>query len=120
MFPSDFKEKNCNVYFEKGIVKGLSDTIFSPNSQITREQMAVMLDNFAMATAVYWPETTPSIAFVDAATISSWAGAQVEKIVKAGVMNGLPEGTFLPQGNATRGQAAKVIFVLCTVRDGSV
>jgi len=35
-------------------------------------------------------------------------------------MGGHPEGNFEPQGNATRAQAARVVYVFVNLRDGVV
>lgn len=107
-----------NWGYENGIVSGTSNTTFEPNANITREQMCVMLCNFATSQNLVLPQNTSGINFTDQASISSWASNYVNTIVGAGIINGQPEGDFQPQGLATRAQAAKVVYVFLNVRDG--
>ncbi len=107
-----------NWGYENGIVNGMGDNIFSPNSNITREQMTVMLCNFAKSMGYELPQNGRSISFTDSALISDWALEYVNKVVNAGIINGQPEGDFQPQGNATRAQAAKVLYVFTNQREG--
>jgi hypothetical protein len=101
-----------NWGFEAGIVKGIDDVTFAPNNKITREQMAIMLDNLAQSMDLILPETDAEVSFKDDALISSWAAQSVGRIVSAGLMGGYPEGDFKPQGYATRAEAATVVYKL--------
>ena len=71
--------------------------------------MAAMMNRFAYAYGIDLPQDKPVEAFKDAAKISDWAKDSVEYLTKAGILNGYPDGTFQPQGNATRAEAAKII-----------
>ncbi|QOX62577.1 hypothetical protein FRZ06_04065 [Anoxybacterium hadale] len=106
-----------NWGFANGIVKGIDETTFAPNEKITREQMAIMMNNFANYTSLVLPETNTSVNFTDAAVISPWATESVTKIVSSGIMGGYPEGNYIPQGNATRAEAATVVYKMINIRD---
>ncbi len=106
-----------NWGYENGIVKGIDEVTFAPNNNITREQMAIMLSNFTRSTGIVLPETTANTSFTDSNFISEWANESVNKIVLAGIMGGYPEGDFIPQGNATRAEAAAVIYKYISIRD---
>ncbi|MDR3242786.1 MAG: S-layer homology domain-containing protein [Clostridiales Family XIII bacterium] len=101
-----------NWGYAEGIVNGFEERVFAPDGQITREQMTVMLDNFATAMNVTLPADIVSSAFGDEGNISPWASGSVGRIVTSGIMNGQPDGNFEPQGNATRAQAAKVVHLI--------
>jgi len=107
-----------NWGFENGIVNGTSETTFEPSANITREQMTVMLCNFARYLDYSIPQINEQVSFTDSGAISEWAAAYVFTVVGGGIMDGMPEGDFQPLGNATRGQAAKVVYVFCNLRDG--
>ena len=96
---------------EAGIVYGVADKElrFAPTENITREQMATIMDRFAYAYDIDLPQDKPATTFKDAAKVSIWAKDSVEYLTKAGILNGYPDGTFQPQGNATRAEAAKII-----------
>lgn len=85
------------------LVQGTSPTTFSPDGTLTREQMALLLTR-----ALKLSGSTP-LTFADAARIDPWARSAVAAAVAAGFVRGLPDGTFQPQGSATRAQAAKVL-----------
>ncbi|HBQ87616.1 MAG TPA: alpha-amylase, partial [Syntrophomonas sp.] len=102
--------------FETGIVKGMDETTFAPNEKITREQMAIMLDNFSTNTSLALPGMNAGVSFTDSKLISPWAVDAVNKIVSSGIMGGYPEGDYKPQGNATRAEAATVIYKLIMLR----
>lgn len=110
---------NVNWGFEAGIVSGMNDTTFAPNDKITREQMASMLAKFTNKFDLVLPETNSGATFTDSKKISPWATESVNKIVFAGIMNGYPEGSYKPQGSATRAEAASVIYKLITIRDNN-
>lgn len=101
-------EAICWAY-EVGIINGKSNTEFAPNDNVTREEMAAMMDRFASAYGIDLSSDNPAVSFKDAAKISDWAADSVEYLTKAGILNGYPDGTFQPQGNATRAEAAKII-----------
>lgn len=106
-----------NWGYANGIVNGIDEVTFAPNANITREQMAIMLSNFARSTELVLPETGAGTSFTDSAAISPWASESVSKIVSSGIMSGYPEGNYNPQGKATRAEAAKVIYKMIEIRD---
>lgn len=106
-----------NWGFENGIVAGTSETTFDPDAKITREQMAMMLNNFSKYSQATFAPTVSEITFTDTDSISEWAAESVKYIVRAGIMSGHPEGNFDPQGHATRAQAATVVYKSCQIMD---
>ncbi len=104
-----------NWGFAQGIVRGIDDVTFAPNAKVTREQMAIMLDNLAHSTDLVLPVTNGAVSFTDADRISPWAAGSVSKIVAAGLMGGYPDGKYKPQGNATRAEAATVVYKLFSI-----
>ncbi|MCI8630811.1 MAG: hypothetical protein HFG67_00875 [Firmicutes bacterium] len=118
---TDVQEKDwycgyVNWGYENGIVNGMGDGTFSPNTSITREQMAVMLCNYARSVGFVLPQTGNVVSFSDAASVSSWATDYVATAAGAGIINGFDTGDFKPQGVATRAQAATVIYKMCQIR----
>ena len=93
----------------KGIVGGTTSTTFAPDSNITREQMAVIMKNYADKMGYSIPKTLEAVTFADNAQISSWAKDAVKAMQQAGVLSGKENNRFDPQGNATRAEAATVL-----------
>jgi hypothetical protein len=85
------------------------DGKFNPTDKITRQDMAVLLVRYAGQIDYKLPETLAAKVFPDKAAIASYAVSAVTAVQRAGIMTGLPDGTFGPTANATRAEAAKVI-----------
>lgn len=115
---TDWYYNYVNWGFANGIVKGMDEKTFAPNAQISREQMAAMLVNYSNSVKLTLPNNGTTTAFTDADRISQWAKDQINVVVSAGIIGGYPEGNFDPQGQASRAQAAKVIYKLCEIKDG--
>ena len=92
-----------------GIADGTTSTTFAPDSNITREQMAVIMKNYADKMGYSIPKTLEAVTFADNAQISSWAKDAVKAMQQAGVLSGKENNRFDPQGNATRAEAATVL-----------
>jgi len=100
-----------------GIVKGTSQTIFSPDLPITRQDMAVMVANSAKAASIDLPPANPAL-FVDDGEISDYAKIPVYKLYVNSIISGYPDGTFAPKGNATRAQCATLVYKLMQKTEG--
>ena len=112
-----FTDVKANAYYSpyvnwaasKGIVSGTTSSTFAPDSSITREQMAVIMKNYADKMGYSIPKTLAAVTFADNAQISSWAKDAVKAMQQAGVLSGKENNRFDPQGNATRAEAATVL-----------
>lgn len=94
-----------------GVTKGISQTTFAPDAEITREDMAVMLLRFTSYMKYSLP-TYDAAAFTDRDTISQYATESVRILQQAGLLSGKGENKFLPQDFATRAEACKLIAML--------
>ncbi len=99
----DWFAANVAAARAKGIIGGRT---FRPNDKITREEMCDMLVKCKEATGGALSAGT-ALTFKDAGDIANKTA--VSKAVAAGLMNGNPDGTFKPRGNATRAESAAVI-----------
>ena len=93
----------------KGIVSGTTDTTFAPDSQITREQMAVILKNYAAKLGYTIPKTLEAVTFADNTKISSQVKEAVKSMQQAGILAGKTNNRFDPKGTATRAEVATVL-----------
>ncbi|MFC3803325.1 S-layer homology domain-containing protein [Cohnella sp. GCM10012308] len=95
-----------------GLVKGLDSDRFDPNGTVTREQMAVMLDNALTLAGEQNSESAAVsgiVGFADENRISPWARAATRRVAEAGIVQGTADGRFEPQANATRAEAAAML-----------
>lgn len=92
---------------ENKIVNGVTETTFEPNAKITREQMAAIVYRYAIynGRSTYAPETAD---YSDGDSISDYAKDAVKWLTYKKILLGNSDGTFAPQKNSTRAEAAAV------------
>lgn len=91
-----------------GVTSGMGDGTFAPLSNMTREQMAQFLYNYAKANGMDTSASGDLTAFSDADSVSAWAVNAMRWAVGKGYINGI-DGTLAPQGTATRAQVATIL-----------
>lgn len=74
-----------------------------PNRSITRAETAVMVAK-ALGLA-----GTEGLSFADSTRIPAWAAEAISAVSNAEILKGFPDGTFRPQNNLTRAEAAVII-----------
>ena len=94
---------------QTGIVEGVTATTFAPDTNINREQMAVIMANYAKKLGYDLPKTLQAVTFADNAQISSWAKNAVRAMQQAGILAGKNGNKFDPKGTATRAEVATVL-----------
>ena len=94
-------------------MKGVGNSKFDPNGNVTREQMAVMLKNFSdykKDALRLRGETPPAYSsFKDVLAVSSWATDSLKWAVENGLIKGTDIG-LEPQKTATRAQVAQLMY----------
>ena len=97
---------------DKNIVSGYGNGIFAPDKNITREEVAVMIYNYAKAMGmdVSNIEGMAVYEFTDYGDISDWAVTAVRFCINAGIISGRTDGSFDPNGFATRAEAASMLI----------
>ncbi len=92
--------------YELGIIKGTSDTTFSPNNPITRQEICVMIYRTLKAND---PDLNMNISgvdeFSDEDSIASWAIDAVKFANKNSIMKGTGTNRISPLSNTSREQA---------------
>lgn len=96
-----------------GIVKGESETQFSPQNPVTRQEMCVMLKNALQAAMpeIRFPEEYPNT-YPDAEAVAEWATDAVKCMNLFAVMLGDENGNINPLGNTTREQSILLAYRL--------
>lgn len=100
-----------------GIVFGYEDGTFRPDNSITREEMAAILYRFLTSYMISAPPVNAPMEFQDANNISNYAKDAVRALQVANIINGYPEGTFLPKNSATRAESSIVLCKLYCLLD---
>ena len=93
---------------QNDIVAGIGG-LYDPDSNVTREQFAVILYKYARFKGYDLTATGDLTQFPDAGSISSWAETALSWANGKGLINGNEDGTLAPGGTATRAQAASIL-----------
>ena len=96
---------------EKKIVEGRTDDTFDPSADITRQEIAKMMNVYA-AYAVGKTELSSRVdelsGYSDAASVSAWAKEYMNWAVASEFITGI-DGKLEPKGTATRAQVAAIL-----------
>lgn len=102
--------------YENKITSGTSETTFEPNSEVTREQFARFMYNYAGNPAV-----SGKLDFVDADQVSDWAYDAMVWANQNNIILGKKksDGSVVldPRGNATRAEAATILMGYCKAQE---
>ena len=96
---------------DAGIVSGFPDGMFHPTNNVTRQEMAHMMRLFLQHKGLDVSAVDPEVdsAISDLAEIGAWALDDVRFCYAAGLLKGRGDA-FVPQGTATRAEAATVLL----------
>ena len=103
--------KPINWAYENGLVYGTSETEFSPESPVTRQQAARMLHVYALRTGGKGSVTTGSFdGYSDAGKVAGYARAAMRWADENKVISGIGGNRLDPEGTLTRAQAAQLFM----------
>jgi hypothetical protein len=111
----DTNDINVQKMAYLGVVAGIGDNRFDPNAELTREQAAIMLSRLAYAIGRPLPAHTST--FYDNENISQWAIDGVGRVQNLGIMGGVGNNMFDPQGAYTREQSIMTFLRMFYVLD---
>ncbi len=100
----DWFSSHVSAAAKNGCVNGNGKS-FEPYSNITRQDLCVMIYRFANLKAEQY-----SSSYNDAGEIASYAQEAVNTLSGNGIINGFEDNTFRPFDNATRAQMAQIIY----------
>lgn len=95
--------------YKAGIMLGDGKNI-RPDDPITREEMTAVIMRVYGKLAGYKEENIGNTTFSDNNKINEWAKNVVANAVKLGIVRGYEDNTFKPKDNATRAEAAAMLY----------
>lgn len=107
---NDTTDVNVQIMATLGVVTGVGNNRFDPDSPLTREQAAVILDRLAGLFGVNSHNVFPR--FDDNQDISEWAILAVGHMQAREIMGGTGNNMFSPRGEYTRQQSVITILRL--------
>nr|WP_312576988.1 WG repeat-containing protein [Sedimentibacter sp.] len=99
----DYYNEDVSICLHLGIVRGRGNGYFDGNSEITREEAAVMLTNLARYMGL--DSNSDQVHLNDKRELSKWAYDSVNFVLKCNVMQGMGNDMFSPKSGLTREQA---------------
>ena len=111
-FPDQDKVKNTdavNMNVALNIIKGRDDGKFDPAGNVTRGEMAKMICVLLNGGNEPTLGTKPTPVFTDIK--GHWSEKYIEYCASLGIIAGMGDGTFAPDGKVTGTQAAKMLLV---------
>ncbi|MDH8679081.1 S-layer homology domain-containing protein [Fusibacter bizertensis] len=121
---SHFSDIDSDAYYGKyvawanknGIVTGIGNNRFAPERNVTREELAVIMLNFARVLDIYEPSNI-SLNYSDCSSISTWAIEGAIYCQESNLITGRENDSFSPKSDATRSEVAVVLgrFVLASI-----
>ena len=94
-----------------GIVNGMGDA-FGTGAAVTRQDMCTMLFRTSEICNISLGTKYNTVIFNDDSEIADYARDAIRNLQVAGIVNGIGENTFAPNGTVTRAMAAKAIYEL--------
>ncbi len=118
-----FPDVNPSLWYGKAIkwaadhkiVNGFADGTFKPDQEISRQELAIMLRNYATTIGLDTSKQAKLTRFVDYEKVDGYAQSAVAWCVEIGLMSGseTSEGMKLnPKAKATRAECAKLFSLL--------
>ena len=96
--------------FKNGIVKGYDKSLYGPEDNITREQLASILYRYAEFKNYDLNKTTALEKFADGKATSDYAKNAISWAVGNGLLAGKGDSVLDPTGEATRAEAAAILM----------
>ena len=118
VYSGEFTDVSDNAYYSAyakwayaaGITGELDGGLFAPDEDVSRQDMAVMLYNYAVYRGESIPEVNERAYFSDDAMIEDSAKEAVYALQCGGIISGMGDGAFSPSGSATRAQVAQIFM----------
>lgn len=98
---------------ENGIVSGVNEKEFAPDTAITREQLAVIIYRYAKFKGYDTTPTCDLTEYSDADSISEWALDAMRFAVASNLISGTGNSMLSPKSTATRAQVAEILMRFC-------
>ncbi len=116
-FPAPFEDVSSGAWYadavawaaEHNIVNGITDSLFAPEDDVTREQMAAILYRYANYRKYDTVFTRSLNEYEDASQLHSWSSAAVRWACAAQILHGTGDIMLEPESSASRAQTAAIL-----------
>jgi len=108
--PTAYYSSYVQWAFSSGIASATGSGTFSPERDISREEICSMLYNYADFKNYQLKPSLSPVTFSDSSGISSTYASAVSTMQQIGVVNGYEDRSFKPKGNATRAEVSAMLM----------
>jgi len=116
-FTENFADVSKDKYYyndigilkQLGLIQGVSDTEFAPESSITRQDAATIVYRILLKEKILEATNKSPDFFKDKDSIASYAKAPVYALSEKGILSGYEDGLFKPLGYTTRAEACVIL-----------
>lgn len=98
---------------KSGIVNGVSATKFSPDANLTREQIATILYRYSQYKEYDLTASGDLNSFSDGSAVADYATTAMQWAIGKGYISGFDNGTLQAKATATRAQVATILMRYC-------
>lgn len=109
---NDWYAPYVSAAYDAGLIYGKDSTHFGAGDTVSRQDMAAILYRCAEKKNIELPEEREAKEFSDYEDISDYAVNAVNKLYRARIISGFDDGSFMPNAQSTRAQAAQMIYGL--------
>ncbi len=107
---TDTENESVKKAYELGIINGVSDTLFAPERELTRQEAVTILVRMIFKlNPEYDPYLHAEYTFIDDWQIDYWAQNAVEFAYYCGIIKGTEEYVISPLKNITRREAVVIV-----------
>lgn len=111
---TSFKDADGSTWYSDGvvwaadanIVKGITEDLFAPNENLTREQLITILYRYAQYKGIDVTASGDLNSYADSSEVSDWSSTAVKWAVSTGLLQGRGSNLLAPADDVTRGEAA--------------
>ncbi len=94
---------------KNGIVSGYGNRMFMPDREVSRQELAVIIYNYAKYLGLNVNEGADLAGYSDSSKVAFWAEAPLKWNVKSGIVTGTSKTELSPEALANRAQVAIII-----------
>ncbi len=92
------------------ITTGITEDLFAPEANVTREQVVTFLARYAAQTGIDTETEADLSQYTDANMVSEYAVPAMAWAIENGIINGMGNDTLAPKADSTRAQIATILM----------
>ncbi|MCI9626443.1 MAG: hypothetical protein HFI90_06630, partial [Clostridia bacterium] len=115
--PSAWYYKYVSCAVNAGIIKGVADNTFGAGETISRQDMCTIMSRVIESQNLNLDKKYSKLEFSDGSGIADYAKEAVSELQQMGIVNGVGDNMFAPEGEVTRAMAAKVVYQMIQGRN---